>query len=950
MNSLFQILFFIPSFRESLLNSECKEEQKNALYQLKNVFINLKYNNSQYFIPVDFTKNFDNTELNIREQMDIDEFFNLLIDKLENHLKGTNNENLIKYFFQGRNTDYLTFKENCNHHRKNDISFYSIQLQIMNKKNIYESLDSIIDGELMSDDNAIFCQECNKKIPAIKHQNFKILPRMLIFVLKRFQFNYNTMTKIKINDYYEFPIDLDMTNYTSDYLNNKDNFDKSKVNNMYKLKGIVVHSGNCEGGHYYSFIFDNNSNQWFEFNDSIVTKFNIENLEKETFGGFDIFVDKNNEKKIPKSRNAYLLFYEKVDKSNCENYDKVEIINEVSNVIKEKSIAKKVNQNIFHYHLEKIIFSIEYHRFILQFLTNLINLSFKDNQLLNYIPYFSRTKDENIVNKELLKIRKNAIGSNLINYINSKQIEIINKQKNINQQINLSEEFKLDDNISMSFQFLLLYFFNVLVRARDKNYLGGTIDLIKFCLNEFKECSEFLIEEFCDYTTLMEYIVNCPILEIKKVFVGLLYCAMIKIYNSETINFKLKNINDNQTSNSNIFENEKDNNLINNNIIDEELDDKPKTERQSRSIFSFFSALTSSTNKNLPPIEQNVINHLESTHIPKLLLKFINNVICLIKRINDDKNCMFLYYILYRFSLISPYTKDHLITKIPILTFLIYHLFPKYSERNIPDNFNLKVNIELINPEHNILAPMKSNEVGNIISKDNITFYIKENYIKLLLLNLMTGQRASLKLESCYDFNNYQFTVELFNGMENKQYAEILSYFINKSCHNDWGIVKKIIDIFTKIIDGNDFDKLDNVMLIFKRFIIDINDDKDMQISRVKSSLKQFFKIMNNNNKIYTHFDYCSKFIIGLFILNNEKMFEYIDYFHSYLEKIKNWYEDNKEISNMYTIGGMQMYKNQSNHRENINTNSKSFKDKITKNAIKIINIMENLNKSIFNI
>ena len=52
----------------------------------------------------------------------------------------------------------------------------------------------------------------------------------------------------------------------------------------------------------------------------------------------------------------------------------------------------------------------------------------------------------------------------------------------------------------------------------------------------------------------------------------------------------------------------------------------------------------------------------------------------------------------------------------------------------------------------------------------------------------------------------------------------------------------------------------------------------------------------------------------------------------------------------MYTIGGMQMYKNQSNHRENINTNSKSFKDKITKNAIKIINIMENLNKSIFNI
>ena len=137
MNSLFQVLFFIPSFRESILNSECKIEEKNALYQLKYVFNNLKFSDCQYFTPIEFTKNFDNEELNVREQMDIDEFFNLLIDKIENHLKGTNNENLIKYFFQGRNTDELIFQENCNHHRKNDISFYSIQLQIMNKKNIY---------------------------------------------------------------------------------------------------------------------------------------------------------------------------------------------------------------------------------------------------------------------------------------------------------------------------------------------------------------------------------------------------------------------------------------------------------------------------------------------------------------------------------------------------------------------------------------------------------------------------------------------------------------------------------------------------------------------------------------------------------------------------------------------------------------------------------------------
>ena len=68
----------------------------------------------------------------------------------------------------------------------------------------------------MNGDNCIFCPECQKKFPAIKSQNFKTLPRMLIFVLKRFEFNYDTMKRVKINDYYEFPLELDMTKYISE--------------------------------------------------------------------------------------------------------------------------------------------------------------------------------------------------------------------------------------------------------------------------------------------------------------------------------------------------------------------------------------------------------------------------------------------------------------------------------------------------------------------------------------------------------------------------------------------------------------------------------------------------------------------------------------------------------------------------------------------------------------
>ena len=81
------------------------------------------------------------------------------------------------------------------------------------------------------------------------------LPKTLIFVLNRFEFDYNSMTKTKLNDYYEFPIDLDMQKYTTDFLNNTGNKADNKEF-LYKLKSVVIHSGNSEGGHYYSFIRD----------------------------------------------------------------------------------------------------------------------------------------------------------------------------------------------------------------------------------------------------------------------------------------------------------------------------------------------------------------------------------------------------------------------------------------------------------------------------------------------------------------------------------------------------------------------------------------------------------------------------------------------------------------------------------------------------------------------
>lgn len=45
--------------------------------------------------------------------------------------------------------------------------------------------------------------------------------------------------------------------------------------------------GNADSGHYYSLITDRDGpeNEWFEFNDSIVRPFDLEDMKNEAFGG-----------------------------------------------------------------------------------------------------------------------------------------------------------------------------------------------------------------------------------------------------------------------------------------------------------------------------------------------------------------------------------------------------------------------------------------------------------------------------------------------------------------------------------------------------------------------------------------------------------------------------------------------------------------------------------------
>jgi ubiquitin C-terminal hydrolase len=66
---------------------------------------------------------------------------------------------------------------------------------VKNNKSIIEGLESFVEGELLEGDNAYACERCDEKVTALRRVCIKKLPNVLVVVLRRFEFDYNTMLR-----------------------------------------------------------------------------------------------------------------------------------------------------------------------------------------------------------------------------------------------------------------------------------------------------------------------------------------------------------------------------------------------------------------------------------------------------------------------------------------------------------------------------------------------------------------------------------------------------------------------------------------------------------------------------------------------------------------------------------------------------------------------------------
>jgi ubiquitin carboxyl-terminal hydrolase 9/24 len=120
----------------------------------------------QSFTPQNFFNSLtdiNGVKFNPIEQKDADEFFARYLDLLEEGLKGSKESKIIKTLFEGSISNQLICID-CPHRSDRDESYVTLNLQVKNKRNIKESLENLVENEILQGDNAYNCSQCDRKV------------------------------------------------------------------------------------------------------------------------------------------------------------------------------------------------------------------------------------------------------------------------------------------------------------------------------------------------------------------------------------------------------------------------------------------------------------------------------------------------------------------------------------------------------------------------------------------------------------------------------------------------------------------------------------------------------------------------------------------------------------------------------------------------------------------
>ncbi|KAJ3106925.1 CSN-associated deubiquitinating enzyme Ubp12 [Physocladia obscura] len=195
-----------------------------------------------------------------------------------------------------------------------------------------DCLKEFMREEIMGDDDTWYCPKCKEHKKIKKKLDIWSVPDTLVLHLKRFSQTgrgFRSMSSNKIDALVDFPVNnLDLSEFVigRDWMKqqesthvdgNEENGDNGRL--IYDLFGVSNHYGGMGGGHYTAFAKNPIDQEWYNFDDSSVTKTSESNVVTSA---------------------AYMLFYQRRSKKSSHNLE--EMIELRKNSAPESSITKKV--------------------------------------------------------------------------------------------------------------------------------------------------------------------------------------------------------------------------------------------------------------------------------------------------------------------------------------------------------------------------------------------------------------------------------------------------------------------------------------------------------------------------------------------------------------------------------------------------------------------------------
>ncbi|KAM4611589.1 uncharacterized protein ACJ7VT_012261 [Polymixia lowei] len=273
LNSVLQVLFLTKDFREAV--GRGGQDSTTIDSHLERLFANLWSRTADTHC---IAKILGITE--VYEQHDVAEYFEKIL-----HLSSPEASQMFKGCLR-----YRTTCSSCQNQSDLDALFWSLPLSMEDPGHqtysVKKGLEAFFMPSEVSGDNKVYCDKCRAKADATIECNMTRHPEILTLLLKRFEFDYETMCYVKLTCYVDVPQTLQTESCT------------------YDLYALVDHIGSLKGGHYTAMIKSYETGEWYHFDDAYVTM-----VRPPTF---------NSGGNATRSHNAYLLMYQKVKSPHSE--------------------------------------------------------------------------------------------------------------------------------------------------------------------------------------------------------------------------------------------------------------------------------------------------------------------------------------------------------------------------------------------------------------------------------------------------------------------------------------------------------------------------------------------------------------------------------------------------------------------------------------------------------